>query len=78
MTTLLLDRAEPAAAAAPTRLVDPFGRAITYIRLSMTDRCNFRCVYCMAEKMKFLPHAEVLSLEELDRLCAIFVGLGVK
>jgi len=66
-----------AAAAAP-RLIDPFGRAITYIRLSVTDRCNFRCVYCMAEKMTFLPHAEVLRLEELDRLCAIFVGLGVK
>jgi GTP 3',8-cyclase len=68
-----------AAAADPTpRLVDPFGRAITYIRLSVTDRCNFRCVYCMAEKMTFLPHAEVLRLEELDRLCAIFTGLGVR
>jgi cyclic pyranopterin phosphate synthase len=65
-------------AAAPPRLVDSFGRAITYVRLSVTDRCNFRCVYCMAEKMTFLPHAEVLRLEELDRLCAIFVGLGVK
>ncbi|MGA2495765.1 MAG: GTP 3',8-cyclase MoaA [Roseiarcus sp.] len=66
-----------AAAVAP-RLVDPFGRAITYLRLSVTDRCNFRCVYCMAEKMTFLPHAEVLRLEELDRLCAIFIGLGVR
>ena len=63
---------------APSRLVDPFGRAITYLRLSVTDRCNFRCVYCMAEKMTFLPHAEVLRLEELDRLCGIFVGLGVR
>ena len=78
MTTLLLDRPAIAAADAPPRLVDPFGRAITYVRLSVTDRCNFRCVYCMAEKMTFLPHAEVLRLEELDRLCSIFVGLGVK
>ena len=67
-----------AASAAPPRLVDPFGRAIAYLRLSVTDRCNFRCVYCMAEKMTFLPHAEVLRLEELDRLCSIFVGLGVR
>jgi cyclic pyranopterin phosphate synthase len=76
MTPLLLDR--PAASVAPTQLVDRFGRAIAYVRLSVTDRCNFRCVYCMAEKMTFLPHAEVLRLEELDRLCSIFVGLGVK
>ena len=77
MTTLLADRLSVAATAA-SRLVDPFGRVITYVRLSVTDRCNFRCVYCMAEKMTFLPHAEVLRLEELDRLCSIFVGLGVK
>ena len=76
MTTLLLDR--PTTSAPPPRLVDPFGRTITYVRLSVTDRCNFRCVYCMAEKMKFLPHAEVLRLEELDRLCSIFIDLGVK
>jgi GTP 3',8-cyclase len=77
VTTLLIDR--PAAAAVKIApLVDSFGRAITYVRLSVTDRCNFRCVYCMAEKMTFLPHAEVLRLEELDRLCSIFVGLGVK
>jgi GTP 3',8-cyclase len=83
MTTMLLDRRPAAeglagAAAAPPRLVDPFGRTISYVRLSVTDRCNFRCVYCMAEKMTFLPHPEVLRLEELDRLCSIFVGLGVK
>jgi len=78
MTTLLLDRPAIAAADAPSRLVDSFGRAITYVRLSVTDRCNFRCVYCMAEKMTFLPHTEVLRLEELDRLCSIFVDLGVK
>jgi len=63
-------------AAAP--LIDPFGRAIAYLRLSVTDRCNFRCVYCMAEEMTFLPHAEVLRLEELDRLCAVFIRLGVR
>ena len=78
MTTLLLDRPAIADADAPSRLVDSFGRAITYVRLSVTDRCNFRCVYCMAEKMTFLPHAEVLRLEELDRLCSIFIDLGVK
>src|SRR5437667_9959086 len=58
-------------------LVDPFGRTITYLRVSVTDRCDFRCVYCMAEHMTFLPKAEVLSLEELDRLCSAFIGKGV-
>lgn len=59
-------------------LVDPFGRAITYVRVSVTDRCDFRCVYCMSEDMHFLPKAEVLSLEELDRLCSAFVRLGTR
>src|SRR5580698_6891445 len=59
-------------------LVDPFGRAITYLRVSVTDRCDFRCVYCMAEDMSFLPKAEVLTLEELDRLCSAFVARGVR
>jgi cyclic pyranopterin phosphate synthase len=59
-------------------LVDPFGRAISYLRVSVTDRCDFRCVYCMAEDMTFLPKAEVLSLEELDRLCSAFVHKGVR
>ncbi len=59
-------------------LVDPFGRAISYLRVSVTDRCDFRCVYCMAENMSFLPKAEVLSLEELDRVCSAFVARGVK
>jgi len=59
-------------------LVDPFGRAITYLRVSVTDRCDFRCVYCMAENMTFLPKADLLSLEELDRLCGVFVGRGVR
>ncbi len=60
------------------RLTDPFARAITYLRVSVTDRCDFRCVYCMSEHMEFLPKAELLSLEELDRLCSVFVGLGVE
>ncbi len=59
-------------------LIDPFERAITYLRVSVTDRCDFRCVYCMAEDMTFLPKAEVLSLEELERLCGAFVRLGVR
>src|SRR5271156_4055948 len=59
-------------------LVDPFGRAITYLRVSVTDRCDFRCVYCMAENMSFLPKAEVLTLEDLARLCSAFVARGVR
>ncbi|HVL20727.1 MAG TPA: GTP 3',8-cyclase MoaA, partial [Amaricoccus sp.] len=59
-------------------LVDPFARAISYLRVSVTDRCDFRCVYCMSEHMEFLPKAELLTLEELDRLCSAFVGLGVR
>jgi GTP 3',8-cyclase len=59
-------------------MIDPFGRHITYLRVSVTDRCDFRCVYCMAEDMTFLPKAEVLSLEELERLCTAFVRRGVK
>ena len=58
-------------------LVDPFARAITYLRVSVTDRCDFRCVYCMAENMAFLPKADLLSLEELDRLCSAFIARGV-
>ncbi len=59
-------------------MIDPFGRAVTYLRVSVTDRCDFRCVYCMSEDMTFLPKAEILSLEELDRLCSAFVAQGVK
>jgi cyclic pyranopterin phosphate synthase len=59
-------------------MIDPFGRRISYLRVSVTDRCDLRCVYCMAEDMTFLPKAEVLSLEELDRLCGAFIGLGVE
>lgn len=62
---------------ATTPLIDPFQRAITYLRVSVTDRCDFRCVYCMAEHMEFLPKAELLTLEELDRVCSSFVRLGV-
>ncbi|HBD91485.1 MAG: cyclic pyranopterin phosphate synthase MoaA [Rhodobacteraceae bacterium GWE1_64_9] len=59
-------------------LIDPFARAIRYLRVSVTDRCDFRCVYCMAENMTFLPKADLLTLEELDRMCSTFVGLGVE
>jgi GTP 3',8-cyclase len=65
-------------AAAKRGLIDPFGRAISYLRVSVTDRCDFRCVYCMAENMSFLPKAEILTLEELDRLCSAFVARGVR
>jgi len=61
-----------------TPLIDPFNRAITYLRVSVTDRCDFRCVYCMSEKMTFLPKKELLTLEELDRLCSAFIRLGVR
>ena len=59
-------------------LVDPFARAISYLRVSVTDRCDFRCVYCMSENMTFLPKADLLTLEELDRLCSTFIGMGVQ
>ncbi len=59
-------------------LIDPFGRAISYLRVSVTDRCDFRCVYCMSENMTFLPKQDLLTLEELDRLCSAFIAKGVK
>jgi GTP 3',8-cyclase len=59
-------------------MIDPFGRSISYLRVSVTDRCDFRCVYCMPEHMTFLPKADVLSLEELDRLCCAFIRKGVR
>ena len=65
-------------AADPAPLVDPFGRAITYLRVSVTDRCDFRCVYCMSEHMQFLPKRDLLTLEELDRLCTAFVERGTR
>jgi cyclic pyranopterin phosphate synthase len=61
----------------PSALIDPFQRAITYLRVSVTDRCDFRCVYCMSEHMVFLPKSDLLSLEELDRLCSAFIAKGV-
>ena len=59
-------------------LIDPFQRKISYVRVSVTDRCDFRCTYCMSEDMEFLPKKDVLSLEELERLCNTFIDLGVK
>ncbi|MCO5085072.1 MAG: GTP 3',8-cyclase MoaA [Rhizobiaceae bacterium] len=59
-------------------MIDPFGRRITYLRVSVTDRCDFRCTYCMAEDMEFLPKRDLLSLEELDRLCTAFIEKGVR
>jgi len=57
-------------------MIDPFGRSITYLRVSVTDRCDLRCVYCMAEDMAFLPKRDLLTLEELDRICGAFIRLG--
>jgi cyclic pyranopterin phosphate synthase len=59
-------------------LIDPFGRHVSYLRVSVTDRCDFRCVYCMAENMNFLPRQDLLTLEELDRVCSAFIARGVK
>src|SRR5579864_6594225 len=65
--------------AAPAHpMIDPFGRTITYLRVSVTDRCDLRCFYCMAENMTFLPKADLLTLEELDRLCSAFIAKGVR
>ena len=63
-------------AAAP--MIDPYGRSISYLRVSVTDRCDFRCVYCMAENMAFLPKQDLLTLEELDRVCSVFIAKGVR
>ena len=59
-------------------MIDPFGRHISYLRVSVTDRCDFRCVYCMSEHMNFLPKPELLTLEELDRVCSAFIHKGVR
>ncbi|SRR5579885_150274 len=59
-------------------MIDPFGRHISYLRVSVTDRCDFRCIYCMAEQQTFLPRAELLTLEELERLCGAFIAKGVE
>jgi cyclic pyranopterin phosphate synthase len=68
----------PTKIAAPAPLIDPFGRAISYVRVSVTDRCDFRCVYCMSEHMRFLPRRDLLTLEELDRLCSAFITRGTR
>ena len=67
-----------AASTRPVPMIDPFGRSIDYLRVSVTDRCDFRCVYCMAENMTFLPKKDLLTLEELDRLCSAFIEKGVR
>jgi len=66
------------AASTHPAMIDPFGRHVSYLRVSVTDRCDFRCVYCMSEHMTFLPKADLLSLEELDRMCSAFIAKGVK
>src|SRR5437763_14790122 len=63
---------------ASASMIDPFGRAVSYLRVSVTDRCDLRCIYCMSEDMTFLPKADLLTLEELDRLCSAFIAKGVK
>src|SRR6202000_1411443 len=69
----------PANIPSPSRpMIDPFGRSISYLRVSVTDRCDLRCFYCMSEDMTFLPKADLLSLEELDRLCSAFIARGVR
>ncbi len=73
-----LETSGPGRSVAGQPLLDPFGRAITYLRVSVTDRCDFRCVYCMSEDMAFLPKRDLLTLEELDRICSVFVGQGVR
>ncbi|MGE5511757.1 MAG: GTP 3',8-cyclase MoaA [Bacteroidota bacterium] len=72
----MADTRDQAAASEP--LIDPFGRHVTYLRVSVTDRCDFRCVYCMSEHMTFLPKRDLLTLEELDRVCSAFVARGVR
>ena len=68
----------PGAVVPQANLIDPFGRHVTYLRVSVTDRCDLRCVYCMSEDMTFLPKRDLLTLEELDRVCTAFVRKGVK
>jgi cyclic pyranopterin phosphate synthase len=77
-TDMLTKTDQPRASASAAPLIDPFGRAISYLRVSVTDRCDFRCFYCMSEHMSFLPKQDLLTLEELDRLCSAFVARGVK
>ncbi|HYC98698.1 GTP 3',8-cyclase MoaA [Brevundimonas sp.] len=76
--TVIHSASHAAARPASPALVDPFGRVIDYVRVSVTDRCDLRCTYCMLERQTFLPRSEILSLEELDRLCSAFVDLGTR
>ena len=76
MSLTLLEQPNLAPTGAP--LIDRYGRQITYLRISVTDRCDFRCTYCMSEHMTFLPKAEVLTLEELDAIASGFIKLGVR
>ncbi len=80
MNNIVVDKAPDAMRTPQTgrAIRDPFGRAITYLRVSVTDRCDFRCVYCMSEHMTFLPRADLLTLEEIDRVCSAFVERGVR
>lgn len=73
-----MNEVSPGIMPAANAMVDPHGRRVTYLRVSVTDRCDLRCVYCMAENMTFLPRRELLTLEELDRLCSVFVDKGVR
>jgi len=70
--------AHPPTAPGHSPMIDPFGRTVSYLRVSVTDRCDFRCVYCMAENMTFLPKKDLLTLEELDRMCTAFIDKGVR
>jgi cyclic pyranopterin phosphate synthase len=76
--TIMDQQPLPASLLAPRPIIDPFGRHVSYLRVSVTDRCDFRCVYCMSEDMHFLPKQDLLTLEELDRLCSAFIGRGVR
>jgi GTP 3',8-cyclase len=76
--TPVVPRGDARAAVGPGRIEDPFGRRVSYLRLSLTDRCNYRCTYCMPDDMAFLPRAELLTFEEITRLVAVFAGHGVR
>ena len=76
LTDLVIENTN--AADTPAPLIDPYGRTINYLRVSVTDRCDFRCVYCMAEEMTFLPKSELLSLEELEQVCRRFMAMGTR
>ena len=78
MNTIARPVAEKPLSAGTGPMIDPFGRRVSYLRVSVTDRCDFRCTYCMAENMNFLPKKDLLTLEELDRICSVFIARGVR